>query len=72
MDGSSTPQKASSSHQSITNKNKHPDSTFYKDEPTFKHTNYIVKFLITMTPAHQTFGKGGNSLSYRPFCIYNH
>ncbi|BAC93560.1 hypothetical protein [Vibrio vulnificus YJ016] len=21
------------------------------------------------SPAHQTFGKGDNSLSYRPFCI---
>lgn len=23
-----------------------------------------------LPPAHQTFGKGDNSMSYRPFCIY--
>ena len=69
MDGSSTPQEASSSHQSITNKNKHPVSTFCKDEHRFKYKNQTFKIQITMTPAHQTFGKGGNSLSYRLFCI---
>lgn len=56
MDGSSTPQKDSSSYQSITNKNKHPISTFCKDEPRFKYKNQIFKIQITMTPAHQSIG----------------
>lgn len=35
---------------------------------TNKNNNLNTPFRVRQL--HQTFGKGGNSLSYRPFCIY--
>ncbi|HHC6619564.1 TPA: hypothetical protein ACN33S_005087 [Vibrio parahaemolyticus] len=44
-----------------------PQGTPTKIKPTNTIKNHILKMQIQITPAHQTFGKGGKYLTYRPF-----
>ncbi|PMM09452.1 hypothetical protein BCT62_12890 [Vibrio splendidus] len=45
--------------------------TIIKTKPMITLKNQKLKKQVQLTPAHQTFGKGGKSLIYRPFYIYN-